>query len=176
VNSITRICNPHIETLQRSGARKAALRAAWPVRVCRLALPYNLRHSTGRGFKTNASIERSTRRRGAASSLRKSFSAERRKLMAECAIAPQTCLHFRQWNSRLILAPSDHCQVLKVFKQLGICSRGRITTVALPFFTMYSAFVIGSQLSVTREIGVNDLDQAWCRGNLSCHNDMHSQL
>jgi hypothetical protein len=36
--------------------------------------------------------------------------------------------------------------------------------------------VIGSQLSVTREIGANDLDQAWCRGNLSCHNDMHSQL
>jgi hypothetical protein len=26
------------------------------------------------------------------------------------------------------------------------------------------------------EISVNDLDQAWCRGNLSCHNDMHSQL
>src|SRR5204863_300140 len=28
----------------------------------------------------------------------------------------------------------------------------------------------------TREIGVNDLDQAWCRGNLRCHNGMHSQL
>ena len=26
------------------------------------------------------------------------------------------------------------------------------------------------------EIGVNDLDQAWCRGNLRCHNGMHSQL
>lgn len=24
--------------------------------------------------------------------------------------------------------------------------------------------------------GDPDLDQAWCRGNLSCHNDMHSQL
>jgi len=33
-----------------------------------------------------------------------------------------------------------------------------------------------SQLSVTREIGVNDLDQAWCRGNLRGHNGMHSQL
>src|SRR5205814_7310220 len=28
----------------------------------------------------------------------------------------------------------------------------------------------------TMEIGVNDLDQAWCRGNLRCHNGMHSQL
>ncbi len=36
--------------------------------------------------------------------------------------------------------------------------------------------VNGSQLSVIREIGVNDLDQAWCRGNLRCHNGMHSQL
>ena len=35
---------------------------------------------------------------------------------------------------------------------------------------------IGSQLSVTTEIGVNDLDQAWCRGNLRCHNGMHFPL
>jgi hypothetical protein len=28
----------------------------------------------------------------------------------------------------------------------------------------------------TTKLSVNDLDQAWCRGNLRCHNDMHSQL
>ena len=52
----------------------------------------------------------------------------------------------------------------------------------LPLSTLDLAFVpaIGRPESVRgsryTEIGVNELDQAWCRGNLRCHNDMHSQL
>src|SRR5947207_14300107 len=130
VNSITRICNPHIETCNEGGEKSGAASCSASSRLS----PSNAR------ILRNARTTHSTPLRAGSHAHLNS---------------PGVIANFKNESEELT------------------ARNAALFAMANP---SVGGSVNGSQLSVTREIGVNDSDQAWCRGNLRCHNGMHSQL